>query len=254
MAENTPEQSLERLPSSISKQVLTDWYNKNPEEKRKRVLKNLVGEQSGIIVLGIVRIQFYVETDVQLIRLVTTLGASSHVADGSRGAINITDGDTSINIQFEVRTTGLYMNGTLQAKTGSVDIDGYALYWPEPLTLEPGLAKVISKPRDDVFPGRSYINAALRDPSTLKTAGLAFTKSVFTAGMVADFHMHLNDTVRIVVSGHFRFSLDDGTSFEAKAGDVVNIPGGTYYKEEVLADAVVVTSRFARGFHYNDPK
>jgi len=216
-----------------------------------------VGEQTGDLIFGPLKIHYAVETEPGTIRLVLKLGpAAPYVADGSSGDIHIQDGSKSVNIRFEVHTTGLHLKGIIQHGDDTIGLDGYALYWPETLTIKPGLAQVVSKPRDDAFPGRYYIDAALRDPFTLKSLGIAFTRSTFPKGVVAEAHLHLNDTVRIIVSGRVRFTIDppNSTPLVAEAGDVVNIPGGTIYKEEILEDSIIVTSRLRKALHYGSGK
>lgn len=155
-------------------------------------------------------------------------------------------------------STGLRLEGTITQGDNSIVLEGKALYWPEVLTIKPGLASEVEKPRDDTFPGRTYINAALRDPYTLKSAGLAVTRSIFEAGTTAPPHNHMADTVRIIIEGKVRFTIydpDGGIAkfVEAGPGDVVNMPGGTVYGEEVLEKAKIITGRLISSLHYRDP-
>jgi quercetin dioxygenase-like cupin family protein len=58
-------------------------------------------------------------------------------------------------------------------------------------------------------------------------------------GGVVPLHAHHNEQVTCVLSGTLKFRFNDG-EVVAKAGEVVQIPGGLEHEVEVLDDAVVI--------------
>lgn len=130
------------------------------------------------------------------------------------------------------------------------------LIWPEQLIPEPGLAQPIAYPEHDSGHNRIYLDAPLRHPIKNTLSEVLYSKSELSAGMVFERHAHVNDDLRIIVSGRYAFTIGEGgegskmSRFEAGPGDMVVMPAFTPYVEEVIEGGTVLTARFATALHY----
>jgi quercetin dioxygenase-like cupin family protein len=139
-----------------------------------------------------------------------------------------------------VRADGLY--GTITA--ASYSWSGQLFTWPKVGQMEPHIAAPIPCVKLGTYyhPSHKQLSGTLRDPSTLEPTGLCLHEYTFKANEEVAEHSHVGDALNILTSGEAKWVLSTGQVLHAKAGDTVQIPGGTVYKLQALQDTRMLTT------------
>jgi hypothetical protein len=168
----------------------------------------------------------------------------------------------SVRLHLEHNSSVATMNYHANAVDLSMEVAGGQHFFKNIITFtgqtpksKIGKGESVARPLDDTGFNRVYLDHSLVDALGVRSA-VSFARTDHTSKITYNKHAHIDDNIRIICSGKFRFSIFDPETdtlvyeCEVISGDSIQIPAGYAYVEEVIEPGVQINSRSTYRLHY----